>query len=97
MANLLIICDNKRQARNLFRRTVNHRKQLGRTITFHNMNFYVTDHDSGDQARFATLYEINKKHIDDGFHATRIEGYAFERALDVQEVKIFKEENNNDM
>ena len=85
MANLLIICDNKRQVRNLFYRTINHLEKLGRSITFNGVYFHVIDHYSGDQVRFGTLYDINRKRIDDGYHGVRMEGRAYDYTLTKQE------------
>ena len=85
MANLLIICDTKRQVCRLFNKTVSHLMRLGHAVSYDRTHYHVIDEDSGDQGRFVTLWEIERAHIDDGYHAMRIEGKAYEVALDRQE------------
>lgn len=84
MTDLIIVCRNKRQAKNLYDRTCgylmhfNHPRSYGPSKNV----LYVKDHVIGDSARFITLHEIKHKHIDDGLHGVRIEGDFFDKWLD---------------
>lgn len=95
MANLLIICDCKRQACELYNKTIRHLMRLGHAVSYDRMLYRVVDEDSGDQARFATLWEIERKHIDDSYHAMRMEGKAYKVALDRQEKENARNTKDN--
>ena len=84
MADLIIVCRNKRQAKDLYDRTCDYLVSFNRPISYGPSKnvLYVKDHAEGDSARFITLYEIKHKHIDDGLHGVRIEGDIYDKWLD---------------
>ena len=95
MADLIIVCRNKRQAKDLYDRTCKYLWIFDHT-TSHGPSkdiLYVKDNVFGDSARFVTLYEIQHKNIDDGLHGIRIDGEAFDKQLDKMYHKVKIKEN----
>lgn len=89
MANLIIVCRNKRQAKDLYDRTCKYLSSFHHLMIYGPSRdiLYVKDLVFNDSARFVTLYEIKHKQIDDGLYGIRITGDIFDKQLDKMEVK----------
>lgn len=90
MADLIIICRNKKQAHDLYHRTRQYLLSFDHPMIGSSKNdrLYIRDMVTDDSARFITLYEIRHKHIDDGLHGVRIEGDFYDKALDNCELVV---------
>lgn len=86
MTDLIIVCRNKRQAVDLYHRTLTYLAEAGRNPKGLSKNILlVRDTVSDDTARFVTMYEIEHKHIDDGCRGVRISGDRMDHWLDHQQ------------
>lgn len=95
MADLLIICDNQRQADELYHRTYRRLANINPAAVkaTKSRNRMLIRYE-GDSARFVTVYQIKHSLVDRGFHGIRITGDAFDRAMDnVYNQEIIKHRN----
>ena len=95
MSNTLVVCRNKAIANRLYRRTLLYLRRHDRPTSMNMGAYSVTDNGSNDTIRFATLEEIDKKHIDDGFHAIRMTDDVYEDWLDQVEIMNRNKEVEN--
>lgn len=80
--DLIIVCRNQQQAKDLYERTSSYLCQFNHPRSYNREKRYVKDHVFNDSVRFITLYEINHKHIDDGLEGIRLSGEFFDKWLD---------------
>lgn len=91
MTDLIIVCRNKNQAIELYRRTLAYLAEAGRNPKGLSKNILlVRDTVSNDTARFITMHEIRHKHVDDGLRGVRISGDHMDRWLEHQELDMYK-------
>ena len=88
MAKLLIICDNQRQAENLFYRARSCYKRIGYNVSCDAMHGLIHDLNSEDMIRFTTKHSVMSGHVDDDYHGVHISGKNFDSVLDVFERNI---------
>ena len=96
MAKLLIVCDNQRQAENLFDRARSCYKRVGYNVSCDVVNGLIHDLNTDDMLRFTTKYGVKHGRVDDGYHGVHISGKNFDRTLDEFERNIREREKKVD-
>lgn len=87
--NLVVICRNKRQAKDLYERTYSYLSRLNHPLIYGPSKniLYVKDMAANESARFVTVYELKHKYSDEDLDGIRLFGDFFDKWLDQEETK----------
>lgn len=87
MARLIIICKDKRQAKNLYERTKSYLKAYNRRKYAMDNKLIITDKENNDNVRFMTLEDCSNGKMD-GLRGIRMGGNTYDRWLEDCEIKL---------
>ena len=80
--DLVIVCRNKRQAKDLYERTCLYLYNFNHPTIHKRDILYVKDTVCNESARFVTVYELKHKYLDEDLDGLRMSGDFFDKWLD---------------